>query len=107
METVKKDFKLTDQEHEFLRDKFVDGCTLYRKIKLYGAGHPSLPGVFFVKGNQQQRDEFWNEHETTHAKFIPYNSFVEMANDKNLIRSDIVHKGNEINDFSIPTYHLI
>ena len=41
----------------------------YKKIKLYGAGHPQLPNIFGVTGSKKNRDEFFSDHETTHAKF--------------------------------------
>lgn len=42
----------------------------YKKQKLYGAGHPQLPNQFGVKGTKKQINQFFKDHETTHARFI-------------------------------------
>lgn len=43
----------------------------YKKIKLYGAGHPSIPHSFFgvEAENDEGIKEFFNGHDTTHARF--------------------------------------
>ena len=43
---------------------------IYYKRKLFGAGHPQLPAIFATnfKTKRDER-EFWQDHETTHAKF--------------------------------------
>ncbi|MFP4017962.1 MAG: hypothetical protein ACLFUH_01825 [Bacteroidales bacterium] len=43
----------------------------YQKVRLYGPGHPQIPHKFFgVHGTDEQIDEFFDDHETTHAKFV-------------------------------------
>ncbi|MGM0496247.1 MAG: hypothetical protein ACQERX_06250 [Bacillota bacterium] len=106
MKTINKNLKVTDQEYDFLNDMFKNGYTLHRKIKLYGAGHPQLNDIFFIRGTEAQRADFWNNHETTHAKFKEYNSIKDMQNDNYLYRSDLVSSGNTIDDFNIKTYYL-
>jgi len=42
----------------------------YHKIILFGAGHPQIPFEYFaIKGKKKRCEEFFDEHETTHASF--------------------------------------
>ena len=101
MKTINR-LKLTDSEHKFLTKKFDDGAVLFKKLALYGSGHPQLPNIFFLYGSEAERKEFWQEHETTHAMFIEFESIEEMAmyND----RYYFVNKGQQIDGFSIYSY---
>jgi len=51
----------------------------YRKVVLYGAGHPQLPAIFAVKGTDQQIAEFFDEHDTTHARFVKISRLEALA----------------------------
>jgi len=69
MRTINKNLKVTNSELESLTELFEKGITLVRKVKLFGAGHPQLPSIFLVSGDDEQVNEFWEDHETTHARF--------------------------------------
>jgi hypothetical protein len=47
---------------------------LYYKTKLYGAGHPQIGQTVFATDFSSKKEEkdFWNSHETTHAKFTRF-----------------------------------
>jgi hypothetical protein len=49
--------------------KAKDRIFWYKKTVLYGAGHPQLLSFFGVRGSKKNVDEFWENHETTHARF--------------------------------------
>ncbi len=107
MKTINKYLKVTSKEYKELKALFNSGATLHRKIKLYGSGHPQLPLLFGVKGTEAQRIEFWNDHETTHAKFKEYNSIVDIQNDEHFTRGTLTYPGVEFETcFCLPIYEL-
>jgi len=109
MRTINKNLKVTNSELESLTELFEKGITLVRKVKLFGAGHPQLPSIFLVSGDDEQVNEFWEDHETTHARFEKYNSISEMKRDEHLWRGDFCEEGAgmEINfEIDYPHYDL-
>lgn len=104
MKTLNENFKVTNSELQTLEEMFKSGITLYRKVKLYGAGHPQLPNFFGTKFKEEESIEFWEDHETTHAKFIPYNSIEDIMNDKDFWRSDVATEGCELSEFDFNIY---
>lgn len=104
MKTINANTKLTDKEVELLNELFSKGITLYRKVVLFGAGHPQLPNLFATNFNEEASNEFLEDHETTHAKFIPYKSIEDMMKDEYLCRSDLVSEGQELSIIDIVIY---
>ena len=102
MKTINKNTKLTNAEADYLADHFNKNNKLCRKITLFGAGHPQLPDLFWINLNEDDEVEFWQEHETTHARFIIYKSLDDMGQDVNLWRDSLVTAGEEI--MLLPVY---
>jgi len=101
MKTLNNHFKVTESELKTLTNLFNQGVTIFRKVILFGAGHPQLPTLFGVTGNVS---EFMEDHETTHAKFIAYNSISDIISDKDFWRYDLTPQGCEFDDMSLSIY---
>ena len=108
MKTINENFKATNKEIKVLNEIFEKGLTLVRKIKLYGAAHPQLPSLFMLKGNDFDKEKFFDEHETTHARFACYNSIEDISNDKDFWRNDFISEGQEFDriDCELTTYNV-
>lgn len=103
MKTLARNLRVTNNELLELNSLFRKEIILVRKIKLYGDGHCQLPDVFGLTGNV---DLFWEEHETTHAKFIFYRSIIDIENDNNISRIDLVPTGQEFLEWLLPLYEF-
>lgn len=63
----------------WLEHMFEDKTTVFvEKIGLYGSEHPQLPKMFLLKGSVIYQENFWEDHETTHARFITYSSLEDI-----------------------------
>lgn len=101
MMTINKNTKLTDGETVYLVDLFSSGIKVCRKVKLFGAGHPELPDLFGIDMDEEAEAEFWEDHETTHARFIIYASLGDMMADTNLCRHHLTYNGMELKTMPI------
>ena len=106
MKTLNKNFKVTSKELKEINQFFADGNKLIRKVKLYGAGCPSIPGICTTNATNKEISNFVHELETTHAKFKTYESIEDVQNDSSFWRSDIVPDRQEIELSLLPNLNL-
>jgi len=58
----------------------------FKKEVRYGAGHPQLPSKFAVTGTDAQIRNFFDDHETTDAIFIPIDGRTISKEDKEYLK---------------------
>lgn len=105
MRTISK-FKVTNKEYSELENLFKDGYILVRKVKLFADGHCQLPFIFAIKGSEEARAEFWKDHETTHARFIKYDSIEAMNEDEYLKRYHLTQNRFEFEQWILMKFEL-
>ena len=105
MKTI-SNFKVTNKEYNELLNLFNEGYILVRKIKLFSDGHSQLPSLFAIKGSEEARGDFWQDHETTHARFIKYDNIETMNDDKHLERYHLTPHSIEFDTYMLIKYEL-